>query len=157
MLLLEDEIHLLRRPQCHTVLVSHKSWLGAPEGSLLRGIFPSKDTDRGSQREWGDESDRNISHSSWAAMTQTSVAMLPSNRKHLIFAFDTVTVQSSLCNYVLLILCYPSSLGEDLGFGSAIIDTGWCLQYGSYDFEWCRSRPDYALIKGIFYSVFYTI
>lgn len=42
MLLLEDEIHLLRRPQCHTVLVSDKSWLGAPEGSLLWGIFPSK-------------------------------------------------------------------------------------------------------------------
>jgi len=41
-LLLEDEIHLLRRPQCHTVLVSDKSWLGAPEGSLLRGIFSSK-------------------------------------------------------------------------------------------------------------------
>jgi len=81
-------------------------------------------------------------------MTQMSTDMLLSSRKRLIFAFDTVTVQSSLSNYMLLILCYPFLLRRTLVLAVQLLILAGV--YGSYGFEWCRSRPDYALIKWIF-------
>lgn len=66
-------------------------------------------------------------------MTQTSAVLFLSDRKHLIFAFDTVTVQSSPCNYVLLILCFPTPDEEELLLGVQLLTLAGV--YGSYGFK----------------------
>lgn len=79
------------------------------------------------------EDQRNIPHRGWAAMTRTSAALFLSDRKRLIFTFDTVTVQSSPCNYVLLILCYPAPDEEDLFLSVQLLTLAGV--YGSYGFK----------------------